>query len=95
MKADILAIGVHPDDVELSASGTLFRHIDLGYSVALCDLTQGELGTRGSGPLRLEEAEKAKLLFGCGKRDNLGMRDGFFENDEFLGTEEEVLGVKN
>jgi len=90
MKADILAIGVHPDDVELSASGTLFRHIDLGYSVALCDLTQGELGTRGSGPLRLEEAEKAKLLFGAAIRDNLGMRDGFFQH-----SEENILKIVN
>lgn len=90
MKADILAIGVHPDDIELSASGTLFRHIDLGYSVALCDLTQGELGTRGSGPLRLEEAEKAKLLFGAAIRDNLGMRDGFFEH-----SEENILKIVN
>ena len=90
MKADILAIGVHPDDIELSASGTLFRHIDLGYSVALCDLTQGELGTRGSGPLRLEEAEKAKLLFGAAIRDNLGMRDGFFEH-----SEENILKLVN
>ena len=90
MKADILAIGVHPDDIELSASGTLFRHIDLGYSVALCDLTQGELGTRGSGPLRLEEAEKAKLLFGAAIRDNLGMRDGFFQH-----SEENILKIVN
>ena len=90
MKTDILAIGVHPDDIELSASGTLFRHIDLGYSVALCDLTHGELGTRGSGPLRLEEAEKAKLLFGAATRDNLGMRDGFFEH-----SEENILKIVN
>jgi bacillithiol biosynthesis deacetylase BshB1 len=82
MKVDILAIGVHPDDIELSASGTILRHIDMGYSVALCDLTQGELGTRGSGPLRLEEAEKAKKILGAVARENLGMRDGFFECSE-------------
>ena len=82
MKIDILAIGAHPDDIELSASGTLFRHIDMGYSVALCDLTQGELGTRGSGPLRLQEAEAAKKIFGAVARENLGMKDGFFLHNE-------------
>ena len=82
MKIDILAIGAHPDDIELSASGTLFRHIDMGYSVALCDLTQGELGTRGSGPLRLQEAEAAKKIIGAVARENLGMKDGFFLHNE-------------
>lgn len=82
MKVDILAIGVHPDDIELSACGTLLKHIDLGYSVALCDLTQGELGTRGNGPLRLEEAEQARSLMGVKHRVNLGMRDGYFEHNE-------------
>lgn len=82
MKTDILAIGAHPDDIELSASGTLFRHIDMGYTVALCDLTQGELGTRGSGPLRLKEAADAGQLFGVTRRENLGMKDGFFVHSE-------------
>ncbi|MEM1121553.1 MAG: PIG-L family deacetylase, partial [Bacteroidota bacterium] len=63
MKVDILAIGVHPDDVELACSGTLLKHIAMGKKVGLLDLTQGELGTRGSGPLRLVEAgESAKLM---------------------------------
>lgn len=79
---DILAIGVHPDDVELCAAGTLLKHIDLGYTVALCDLTQGELGTRGSGNLRLREAEEARKILGVDIRVNLGMRDGFFEHSE-------------
>lgn len=82
MKIDILAIGVHPDDVELSASGTLLRHIDMGYSVALCDLTQGELGTRGNAVLRLQEAEEARIRMGAVVRDNLGMSDGFFTHSE-------------
>ncbi|MBK8348307.1 MAG: bacillithiol biosynthesis deacetylase BshB1 [Saprospiraceae bacterium] len=82
MKVDILAIGVHPDDVELCASGTIFRHIHLGYSVALCDLTSGELGTRGSGELRRAEAEEAKVIMGAVARENLGMRDGFFQHSE-------------
>lgn len=80
MKLDILAIGVHPDDIELSCSGTLLRHIDLGYKVGLCDLTMGELGSRGSGPLRLQEAEAARKKMGALVRENLGMKDGFFEH---------------
>lgn len=81
MKVDILAIGAHPDDIELSCSGTLLRHIDLGYSVGLLDLTQGELGTRGTPELRLEEAEKARQLMGARFRKNLKMADGFFRNN--------------
>ncbi|MCB0548324.1 MAG: bacillithiol biosynthesis deacetylase BshB1 [Phaeodactylibacter sp.] len=78
MKVDILAIGVHPDDIELSCSGTLLRHIAQGQSVGLLDLTQGELGTRGSAAIRLEEAAAAASLMGAAFRKNLGMDDGFF-----------------
>jgi N-acetylglucosamine malate deacetylase 1 len=81
-KIDILAIGVHPDDIELCAAGTLIKHLEMGYRVALCDLTQGELGTRGSGPLRLIEAENAKNILGIEYRENLGMADGFFQQNE-------------
>jgi len=59
MKLDILAIGVHPDDVELSAAGTILKHIALGKSVGVLDLTKGELGTRGSAELRTQEATNA------------------------------------
>lgn len=82
MKIDILAIGVHPDDIELSAAGTLFRHQKMGYSIALCDLTQGELGTRGSAKIRLEEAETARKIFGDVPRVNLGLEDGFFTHNK-------------
>jgi N-acetylglucosamine malate deacetylase 1 len=82
MKLDILAIGVHPDDVELSCSGTLLRHIAQGKRCGILDLTTGELGTRGSGPLRLEEAAEAAKILGVTVRDNLGMADGFFINDK-------------
>ena len=80
MKLDILAIGVHPDDIELSCSGTLLSHIDQGKKVGLCDLTMGELGTRGSGKLRLEEAEAARKIMGAEVRENLEMADGFFQH---------------
>lgn len=81
-KVDILAVGAHPDDVELSCSGTLLKHIDQGYSVALIDLTQGELGTRGSAPLRLQEAQASRKTMGAVARENLGLKDGFFHEDE-------------
>jgi bacillithiol biosynthesis deacetylase BshB1 len=82
MKLDILAIGVHPDDVELSCSGTLLKHIDLGYKVGLLDLTRGELGTRGSAETRDVEAEDARKIIGALVRENVGMADGFFTHNE-------------
>lgn len=82
MKVDILAIGAHPDDVELSCAGTLLKHMAHGKKVAIVDLTCGELGTRGSGPLRLSEAEDARVILGVEERMNLGMADGFFEINE-------------
>jgi len=82
MKLDILAIGVHPDDVELGCSGTLLNEIKLGKKAGILDLTQGELGTRGTSITRLEEASKAAAILGVHTRENLKMRDGFFKNDE-------------
>lgn len=79
---DILAIGVHPDDIELSCSGTLLKHRSLGYRIGICDLTQGELGSRGSAALRLQEAEDARTILGAEWRVNLGMADGFFTIDQ-------------
>lgn len=79
---DILAIGIHPDDVELSCAGTLLKHIAAGYSVGIIDLTKGELGTRGSGELRLKEAANAAKILGVQFREILGMEDGFFKNDK-------------
>jgi bacillithiol biosynthesis deacetylase BshB1 len=82
MKLDILAIGVHPDDVELGCSGTIIREIKMGKKVAVLDLTQGELGSRGTIETRYEEAAKAAMAMGVHVRENLKMRDGFFRNDE-------------
>lgn len=82
MKLDILAFGAHPDDVEISCAGTILKHIDLGYKCGIIDLTQGELGTRGSAELRLVEAENAKSILGISARENLGFADGFFQNDK-------------
>ena len=82
MKVDILGISVHPDDIELASSGTVLRHVDQGYSVGIVDLTQGELGTRGSGALRLREAADSAKILGLSFRENLGLKDGFFEVNE-------------
>jgi bacillithiol biosynthesis deacetylase BshB1 len=82
MKVDILAFGVHPDDVELSCSGTLINEIKQGKRVAIVDLTQGELGTRGTAQTRSQEAATAAQILGVHARENLSMRDGFFQNDE-------------
>ncbi|MDP2189548.1 MAG: bacillithiol biosynthesis deacetylase BshB1 [Sphingobacteriaceae bacterium] len=81
-KLDILAFAAHPDDVELSCSGTLIRHIEAGKRVGIVDLTKGELGSRGSADLRKAEAAAASQVMGIHYRANLGMRDGFFTIDE-------------
>lgn len=82
MKLHILAFGAHPDDVEMSCTGTLLKHIEQGYKVGIIDLTAGELGTRGSKEIRLREASEAAKKMGLTIRENLYMRDGFFQNDE-------------
>ena len=82
MKLDILALAAHPDDIELSCSGTLLKEISNGKKAGILDFTQGELGTRGSGSLRLAEAEASAKILGLSCRENLGFKDGFFQNDE-------------
>jgi len=82
MKLDLLAIGVHPDDVELGCSGTIINELKRGKKVGILDLTQGELGTRGSIETRYTEASNAAMIMGVNVRENLKMRDGFFVNDE-------------
>lgn len=82
MKLDILAIGAHPDDVELGCAGTLLKHIEKGYKVGILDLTRGELGTRGDAKTRLKEVEDASRILGVHVRENLFFEDGFFCNDK-------------
>jgi bacillithiol biosynthesis deacetylase BshB1 len=82
MKLDVLAIGAHPDDVELGCSGTLIGEVARGKKVGIIDLTQGELGTRGTIETRYAEAAEAARIMGLSARENLKMRDGFFVNDE-------------
>ncbi len=82
MKADILAFGVHPDDVELGCAGTLIASAAAGKKVVVIDLTQGELGTRGSAETRRTEAADAAKIMLLQARENLKMADGFFEINE-------------
>lgn len=82
MKLDILAIGAHPDDVELGCSGVLIKERKRGKKVGIIDLTEGELGTRGTVETRYAEAAEAGRIIGVSARENLQMRDGFFVNDE-------------
>lgn len=81
-KVDILAFGAHPDDVELSASGTLAKHIASGKTVAIVDLTQGELGSRGTIETRYAEAKAASEILGIKHRVNLKMEDGFYTHSQ-------------
>ncbi len=82
IQADILAFGVHPDDVELGCAGTLLAASKQGKITAIVDLTQGELGTRGTAATRKKEATDAAAIMQVAYRENLEMADGFFTNDE-------------
>jgi len=81
MKVDILAFGAHPDDVELGAGATIAKAVKEGKTVAIVDLTQGELGTRGSVEIRQKESAAANKILGISFRENLDLADGFFKND--------------
>jgi len=78
---DILAIAAHPDDIELACSGTLASHRDKGYSVGILDLTQGEMGTRGTPELRMQESEASAKILRLNARENLGFKDIYFKDD--------------
>ncbi|MEZ4799502.1 MAG: bacillithiol biosynthesis deacetylase BshB1 [Flavobacteriales bacterium] len=82
LKLDILAIAAHPDDVEISAGGTVLKSIAQGKKVGIVDMTMGELGSRGSGELRLVEAANASKILGVVARENLRLADGFFKDDK-------------
>ncbi|MET2985134.1 bacillithiol biosynthesis deacetylase BshB1 [Aureibaculum conchae] len=82
MKLDILAIGAHPDDVELGCGATLVKEISLGKKVGILDLTRGELGTRGSAEIRDKEASESAKILNVKVRENLAFADAFFVNDK-------------
>lgn len=79
MTVDVLAIGAHPDDIELSSGATMAKLVHQGHRVALADLTQGELGTRGTREIRAKEAEDAGKILGAAVRRNLHIADGGIE----------------
>jgi len=81
MKLDILVLAAHPDDAELGCGGTIAKHISLGHLVGIVDLTRGELGTRGTPETRRQEAEASAAILGIAVRENLDLKDGFFQND--------------
>ncbi len=91
MKLDILVLASHPDDAELCTGGTIAKHVSLGHKVGIVDFTKGELGTRGTPEIRMQEAAKASEILGLSVRENLGMADGFFKNDE--AHQREVIKV--
>jgi len=81
MKVDILVIAAHPDDAELSCGATIAKHVAEGKTVGIVDLTQGELGTRGTIDIRAQEAEVGRKILGAAFRENLQLADGFFQNN--------------
>ena len=82
MKVDILAFGAHPDDVEWGCGGSICSAISQGFKVGIVDLTNGELGTRGTPEIRKKESNEASEILGVSFRKNLGFKDGFFVNDK-------------
>ncbi len=80
-KINILAFAAHPDDVEISASGTMIKHQKNGLTTGIIDLTRGELGTRGNAEIRLKESSISSSILKLTIRENLGLEDGYFENN--------------
>ncbi len=89
MKLDVLAIGAHPDDVELTCGGTILKLVKQGRKVGVLDLTEGELGTRGSREIRAAEAAEASRILGLSVRESLGLPDGGIESNP--GTRTSVI----
>lgn len=81
MKLDILVLAAHPDDAELGCGGTIARHTSRGIKVGIIDFTKGELGTRGTPETRMREAAESARILGVTVRENLNLKDGFFQND--------------
>lgn len=90
-KLDILVLPSHPDDAELYCAGTIAKHLSIGKKVGVADLTLGELGTRGTVEIRREEAANATEILKLTIRENVGLADGFFRNDQ--QHQQEVIRV--
>jgi len=81
MKLNILAFAAHPDDAELSCGGTIAKYTSLGKKVGIVDFTKGQMGTRGTPEIRLQEASKSAKILNLAVRENLGFEDIYFTND--------------
>jgi N-acetylglucosamine malate deacetylase 1 len=81
MKLDILVLAAHPDDAELGCGGTIAKHTAAGKKVGIIDFTRGELGTRGTPEIREKEASASARILKVPVRENLQLKDGFFQND--------------
>ena len=79
---DVLAVGPHPDDVELFCGGTVVRLVQLGHRVGVLDLTKGELASNGTVDTRRDEAAAAAKVMGLAMRDNLGLPDGHISSGD-------------
>lgn len=73
---DVMAIGAHPDDIEIGCGGTLIKIRERGYSIVLVDLVRGEMATRGTIEARRAEAAEAAHIIGAVARENLELEDG-------------------
>jgi bacillithiol biosynthesis deacetylase BshB1 len=78
---DLLAIGPHPDDIEIGIGGIVAKQAALGFRVGLCDLTAGEMGSNGTVAERLAEAEAARVVLGATWRVNLRLPDRAIGSD--------------
>lgn len=78
-RLDILVFAAHPDDAELACSGTILKEVAAGKKVGICDLTKGEMGTRGSAEIRMQEVQKSSKILGLSARENVNIGDIFFE----------------
>jgi N-acetylglucosamine malate deacetylase 1 len=82
VSVDVLAVGAHPDDVELGIGGLLHKLSQQGHRIVLLDLTRGEMGTRGTPELRMQEAAKAAEVLGVAERAQAGLPDGGVANTQ-------------
>jgi bacillithiol biosynthesis deacetylase BshB1 len=83
---DVLAVFSHPDDAELSVAGTLLKLKSLGYRTGVCDMTRGEMGTRGTPEIRAQEALEAARIMKLDVRLNLEQPDGHVSPTEVART---------
>lgn len=94
LACDALAVGPHPDDVEIAAAGTLLQLRDAGMAIGVVDCTRGEKGSRGTQQERDAEAAAAAALLGCAFRANLGLPDAGVRADDDRGCDLLVAALR-